>query len=498
MAPSPTGALHLGGIRTALYNYLFAKKYGGDFILRIEDTDAERFVPGAEEYIIDAFRWLGIEPNEGVGFGDGPHAPYRQSDRKPIYREYVDKLIASGHAYYAFDEPETLVALRKQAEAQKRTWKYDAVTRLTLENSLTLSPDEVKKRLSDGIPYVIRFKMPPNEQVVFEDIIRGTITVDTITLDDKVLFKSDGMPTYHLAVVVDDHLMEISHVIRGEEWLPSAPLHVLTYRALGWPMPEWAHLPLILGPNGKLSKRDGDKYGFPVYPLRWTDPETGITSSGYKEAGYLPEAVLNFLLLLGWAPSDNQEVFSLAEMVEGFSLERVGKSGAKFDLNKATWIQHQHMMELTTGKLAAEVAPLLLNNGISSDLNYLFRVCELIKDELVFPQDILKYDYLFVRLEKIDTDALTKKWKPESGKLIGDFCAVLENLEDFSAAGISTAFQGFIAGRGVGSGAMMPILRILLTGRTTGPATFEIAGVLGREETVGRLRASMEMVLKMV
>ncbi len=373
-APSPTGPLHIGGVRTALYNYLFAHKHGGDFLIRIEDTDQTRFVPGAEEYIIESLKWLGIEASEGIGFGDGKHAPYRQSERKPMYRDFAMQLIASGHAYYAFDTAEELDAMRDRLKASNVDAKYDAITRGTMKNSLTLSEDEVKRRLDNGDTYVVRFKLPRKEEVKFEDEIRGWVSFNTNQMDDKVLYKSDGMPTYHLANVVDDYLMQISHVIRGEEWLPSAPLHVLLYRAFGWEnvMPKFAHLPLLLKPegNGKLSKRDGDRLGFPVFPLNWIDPNTQELSSGYREAGYLPEAVVNLLAFLGWNPGTQQELFTLEELVQAFSLDRVSKSGAKFDQNKAKWFNQQYVRQLSDEALAPVLFKALeqaeLNNSFSS------------------------------------------------------------------------------------------------------------------------------------
>jgi glutamyl-tRNA synthetase len=394
-APSPTGPLHIGGVRTALYNYLLARQQGGDFILRIEDTD------------IESLRWLGIEPNEGVGFGDGPHAPYRQSERKPLYKKYVDQLIETGHAYYAFDTPEDLEAMRDRLKASNVDAKYDAITRMAMKNSLTLPEDEVKRRLESGDAYVVRIKLPKKEEVKFHDEIRGWVSFNTAQMDDKVLYKSDGMPTYHMANVVDDYLMQITHVIRGEEWLPSAPLHVLLYRYLGWEnvMPQFAHLPLLLKPegNGKLSKRDGDRLGFPVFPLDWNDPISGEKSSGYRESGYLPDAVVNLLALLGWNPGTNQEVFTLQELIAAFSLERVSKSGAKFDQNKAKWFNQQYIRNVDDATLAAELTKEVAARNLNFSDAYIYETCRLMKEKISFMKDLWPMSaYFFIEPDKYD------------------------------------------------------------------------------------------------
>jgi glutamyl-tRNA synthetase len=491
-APSPTGYLHIGGVRTALYNYLFAKKHGGDFLLRIEDTDQNRFVPGAEDYIQEALRWLGIEPVESPAHG-GPHAPYRQSERKAMYRQYADQLIASDHAYYAFDTPEELDAMRKRLEAAKvASPQYNAITRNSMKNSLTLPADEVKRRLDAGDPYVVRIKLPRQEEVRFHDIIRGWIVVHTQNMDDKVLFKSDGMPTYHLANVVDDYLMQISHVIRGEEWLPSAPLHVLLYRYLGWEavMPEFAHLPLLLKPdgNGKLSKRDGDRLGFPVAPMNWTDPFTGDLTSGYREKGYYPQAVLNFLALLGWNPGTTQEMFSLDELVQAFSLERVSKSGAKFDFEKAKWFNHQYLLLRSDAELAAEFAPIAAAEGFSRDAAYLTRVVSLVKERAHFVSDFMMHSrFFFEAPASYDETVLKKRWKAESGDQFRGWKTALQNLEDFSAASVEQHSKQWLESQGIGIGQVLQVFRVLITGMAAGPSMFEVCEMLGRDEVLARL-----------
>ena len=412
-APSPTGPLHIGGVRTALYNYLFAKKNGGDLLLRIEDTDQGRFVPGAEEYIIEAFRWLGIKFDEGVGIG-GAHAPYRQSERKELYRKYADELIDKGFAYYAFDSAADLEAKRKECEAVKKTFQYDVNSRMQMCNSLTLSKEEVEKRINGGEQYVIRFKYPENVDVVVDDLIRGLVKINTSLLDDKVLYKSDGMPTYHLANVVDDHLMEITHVIRGEEWLPSVPLHAMLYKAFGWEAPRFAHLPLLLKPdgNGKLSKRDGDRLGFPVFPLEWHDPKSGEISSGYREKGYLPEAVINFLALLGWNSGTEQEFFTLDELVERFSIEKISKSGAKFDLEKAKWFNHHYIQLLPDEKLAEQLLPVLAEKNIELPFEKVVSGVAMIKERVHFTTELWEQcHYLFEAPKSYDEQAIKKRWK---------------------------------------------------------------------------------------
>ncbi|MEN9333425.1 MAG: hypothetical protein RLY35_605 [Bacteroidota bacterium] len=494
-APSPTGPLHMGGVRTALYNYLFAKKHGGDFLLRIEDTDQGRFVPGAEQYIIEALKWCGIEPNEGVGYG-GDCAPYRQSERKPMYKPYAEKLIAAGWAYYAFDTSEDLDNIRKQAELAKMpNWQYNSISRMTMKNSLTLPADEVEKRLAAGDPYVIRFKMPRNEEVRFQDLIRGWVVFSTNELDDKVLFKSDGMPTYHLANVVDDMTMNISHVIRGEEWLPSAPLHVMLYKAFEWEAPLFAHLPLILKPdgNGKLSKRDGDRLGFPVFPLEWKDPETGAISSGYRERGYFPKAFINMLLLLGWAPGNNQEIFTEQEMIDAFTIERIGKSGSKFDPDKTRWFNQQYLRATPHHELAQMLQPLLKEKGIEVSLEYTENVVGLMMERAVFVEDMLEGMYLFQGPSEFDADAVSKKWKVgESSVIIQKWADAMNALEDFSFESIDHRFKEFLQEENLGMGAVMPLFRLLLTGTLTGPAAAQVASVIGKEEVMKRVAFGIE------
>ena len=494
-APSPTGPLHMGGVRTALYNYLFAKKHGGDFLIRIEDTDQTRYVPGAEQYILDSLKWCGIEPTEGVGYG-GKHEPYRQSERKPMYKAYALELIEKGWAYYAFDTPEELDNIRKQAElAQMPNWQYNSISRMTMKNSLTLPADEVAARLEKGDPFVVRFKMPRNEEVRFQDIIRGWVVFSTNELDDKVLYKSDGMPTYHLANIVDDHTMEISHVIRGEEWLPSAPLHVMMYRAFEWEAPLFAHLPLILKPdgNGKLSKRDGDRLGFPVFPLQWTDPETGNISSGYRESGYLPKAFINMLLLLGWAPSNNQEIFTMDEMVEAFTIERVGKSGSKFDPEKTKWFNQQYMRNTPRAELAEMIMPAIQERGYDVCAEYVEGVIELMLERAVFPKDLLDGEYLFVDPTSYDEDAVAKKWKVgESAAILQKWAAVLETLEPFTVESIDVAMKQFLADNSLGMGAVMPLFRLALTGVLTGPGASHVAALVGKEFVLPRIQKCID------
>ncbi len=490
-APSPTGPLHMGGVRTALYNYLFAKKNNGTFILRVEDTDQTRFVEGAQDYIMDALNWCGINPTEGPGIG-GNYGPYVQSERKAMYRPYAEELVANDKAYYAFDTPEELDKVREQAkEMGMPNWQYNSVTRASLKNSLTLPADEVKRRLEAGDQYVIRMKMPRNHDVRFEDIIRGWVLVNTNNLDDKVLFKSDGMPTYHLANIVDDHLMEISHVIRGEEWLPSAPLHVLLYEAFGWDCPKFAHLPLLLRPdgNGKLSKRDGDRLGFPVFPTNWTTSE-GELYSGYREKGYLPEAFINMLAFLGWNPGTHQELFSLVELEEAFSLERVGKAGAKFDAEKTKWFEQQHLKNTSNERLAEIISQ---NSTEKHDLNTLTAICGLMKERATFPDDILKEGaYLLARPTEFDAQTLSKKWNENAPALMNEWTGLLENISTFDAPTIEATFKAFLTEKNLGIGAVLPLFRLLLTGVGMGPSMFEIASFLGKEEVVERMKIGME------
>lgn len=488
-APSPTGPLHIGGVRTALYNYLFARKYQGKFLLRIEDTDQARFVPGAEEYIIEALKWCGISFDEGVGIG-GPFEPYRQSERKHLYKPFAEQLVNEGKAYYAFDTPEELDKLRK---ASGETFQYDAKTRTGLRNSLNLPAEEVADRLLAGDHHVIRICIQPDKEVRLEDLIRGEVIVNTNTLDDKVLFKSDGLPTYHLANVVDDHLMEISHVIRGEEWLPSAPLHVLLYQYLGWEntMPRFAHLPLLLKPdgNGKLSKRDGDRLGFPVFPLNWTDPKSNEVSSGYKDAGYLPQAFINFLALLGWNPGTEQELFTLDELVDAFSFDRVQKAGAKFDFEKAKWFNQQYIKITDPAVLAQHLAPVVKAKGINASIEYLEKVCNLVKERITYLNDLWEFScYFFIDPVNYDQETIKKRWKPESPGIIGDLCKEFEVTDFTSVNSLEETFNKFLENRQIGSGAALAPLRLLITGKAGGPGIFDIMQLIGKESTIHRLK----------
>lgn len=488
-APSPTGPLHIGGVRTALYNYLFARKNGGKFILRIEDTDQNRFVPGAEQYIIDSFKWCGIEFDEGIAVG-GEYGPYKQSERKQIYRQYADKLIESGHAYYAFDTGAELNKIRSDYESQKLTFTYNAVERQKLRNSLTLSKEEVEKLIESGEAFVIRFKMPENETIIMNDMIRGKVEVNSSVLDDKVLFKSDGMPTYHLANIVDDHLMKISHVIRGEEWLPSLPLHVLLYDAFGWEKPEFAHLPLLLKPdgNGKLSKRDGDRLGFPVFPLEWTDPKTGDISSGFREQGYFPDAFINMLSMLGWNPGDEREIFSLKELSEVFSMERVGKAGAKFDPVKAAWYNHQYLVKQDNEVLAKLLMPIAINNGVLVELEQLSQAVGLVKERANFVAELWnQLDFFFKRPQEYDPKAVKKRWKAASYDQMEELKSVLSGIEDFSAEKTETAVKQWIEAKEYGMGAVMNAFRLLIVGALKGPHLFDIIALIGQEETLERI-----------
>jgi len=489
-APSPTGPLHIGGVRTALFNYLFAKKNNGTFFLRIEDTDQNRFVPGAEEYILEALNWLGIAPDETVGKNE-KFGPYRQSERKELYQQYADELINSGNAYYAFDTAEALDAQRKQHEEQGKTFIYNHHNRERLDTSLVLSKDATEKRIAAGEDYVIRFKTPVNETLHLQDIIRGEVKFETNLLDDKVLFKSDGMPTYHLANIVDDHLMETSHVIRGEEWLPSMPLHVLLYRAFGWEAPEFAHLPLILKPigNGKLSKRDGDKMGFPVFPLEWKTPE-GI-SSGYREKGFFPEAVVNFLALLGWNDGTEKELFSLEELVQNFDLNRVHKAGAKFDPEKNKWFNHHYLMQQTDVNLAKAFAPILKEKGIAFEENKLITIISLIKERAHFVSEFWELsDYFFEAPSSYDEKA-TKNWKEETPALMQNLISVLEGIEDFKAANIETIVKEWMTANEIGMGKVMQPFRLSLVGALKGPHLFDIAELIGKEATVERIQKAI-------
>ena len=489
-APSPTGPLHMGGVRTALYNYLFAKNNKGTFIIRIEDTDQTRFVPGAQEYILDSLQWCGIIPDEGPGIG-GEYGPYVQSERKHMYQEYAQQLIDNEKAYYAFDTPEELDDVREKAKQMGMpNWQYNSVTRVSLKNSLTLSAEEVQKRLDAGEPYVIRMKMPRNQDVRFEDVIRGWVVVNTNNLDDKVLFKSDGMPTYHLANIVDDHLMKITHVIRGEEWLPSAPLHVLLYDAFGWKAPEFAHLPLLLRPDGhgKLSKRDGDRLGFPVFPANWTTAE-GELYSGYRENGYFSAAFVNMLAFLGWNPGTTQEIFSMDELIEAFSLERVGKAGAKFDPDKTKWFQQQYLKNTSNEELA-QLLKKEFNLTVSDDR--LVSFCALMKERATFVKDLMtEGSYLFEAPTAYDEQTVSKKWKPESGALMTEWKDKLNNVSSFTSAGVEATFKAFLEEKGLGIGAVLPLFRLLITGAGMGPSMFEIAQFLGKEECNARLEKGL-------
>ncbi len=496
-APSPTGPLHMGGVRTALYNYLFARQHQGIFVLRMEDTDRSRYVKRAEDYIHEALEWCGLIPDEGPQKG-GAYGPYRQSERKDLYRPYAEHLLETGHAYYAFDTNEELEAMRERAKAAKQPApQYNAITRNSMKNSLTLPDNEVKERLQRGDPYTIRIKVPREETIRFHDQIRGWVTVNTRNLDDKVLFKSDGMPTYHMANVLDDHLMGITHVIRGEEWLPSAPLHVLLYRYLGWEedRPEFAHIPLILRPdgNGKLSKRDGDRLGFPVYPLEWTE-ESGDSAPGYREEGYFPEAFINMLAFLGWNPGTEEELFTLNELVEAFSLERVGKAGARFDANKTRWYNQQYLRKRSGAELAEMVKPRLNRLGIKvPEEGFLKEVCDLMKERATFPRDIVdEGNFFFRRPENYDPKTLQKKWKADTPGIISEIQDVLAKVSPFDAEHIENAFKAHLEEKGWGLGKVMPNFRLLLTGKGAGPSVFEIAALLGKEETLERIRIGLE------
>lgn len=492
-APSPTGPLHIGGVRTALFNYLFAKKHGGVFYLRVEDTDQNRFVPGAEAYIMEALEWLGISPDETVGKNE-KFGPYRQSERKAIYKQYADQLIESGNAYYAFDTADALDAQRKQHEEQGKTFIYNHHNREKLDNSLTNPAEEVAKRIAAGEDYVIRFKTPVDETLHLHDIIRGAIKFETNLLDDKVLFKSDGMPTYHLANIVDDHLMETSHVIRGEEWLPSMPLHVLLYRAFGWDAPEFAHLPLILKPigNGKLSKRDGDKMGFPVFPLEWKTEE-GV-SSGYREKGFFPEAVVNFLALLGWNDGTDKELFSLEELTQAFDLNRVHKAGAKFDPEKNKWFNHQYLIHKDNAELAKAFAPVVESMDLARtfSLAEITRIVSLIKERAHFVSEFWELsDYFFVAPTAYDEKA-SKNWKAETPELMTQLIAVLANIEDFNSHHIETVVKDWMAQNEIGMGKVMQPFRLSLVGALKGPHLFDIAEIIGKDETVSRIQKAID------
>ena len=494
-APSPTGPLHIGGVRTALFNYLFARQHGGDFVFRIEDTDSHRFVPGAEEYIIESFKWLGIKFDEGVSFG-GDHGPYRQSERRDIYKKYVDQLLADGKAYYAFDTPEELDA--KRAEIQN--FQYDARTRMQMRNSLSLPEAEWRQMIADGEQYVVRFLITPGIEVHVNDMIRGDVVIKSDILDDKVLYKSaDELPTYHLANIVDDHLMEISHVIHGEEWLPSAPLHVLLYRAFGWEdtMPRFAHLPLLLKPEGKgkLSKRDGDRLGFPVFPLEWHDPKTGEVSSGYRESGYFPEAVVNFLALLGWNPGTEQELFSLEELVEAFDISKCSKSGAKFDYQKGIWFNHEYILRKSNEEIADLFAPIVANNGVDESMERIRTVVSLMKDRVSFVRELWDLcSFFFLPPTEYDEKTVRKRWKEYSAQQMTELAEVLEGIDDFSIEGQEPVVMKWVEDKGYKLGDIMNAFRLALVGIGKGPGMFDISAFLGKEETLRRLRRAVEVL----
>lgn len=499
-APSPTGGLHLGGVRTVLYNYLFARHHGGEFILRIEDTDSSRFVPGAEEYIMETLRWCGMEPDESPAVG-GPCGPYRQSERKEGYREYAEKLVAQGNAYYAFDTPEELEEMRSVFKtAENPSPQYDHRLRMKMRNSLTLGDDEVRRLLSEGMPYVIRIKMPDNETVSFTDMIRGEVSFNTSIVDDKVLLKNDGMPTYHLAVVVDDYLMNITHAFRGEEWLPSAPVHLLLWKYLGLEesMPQWAHLPLILKPdgNGKLSKRDGDRLGFPVFAMNWTDPRTNEFTQGFRERGFLPEAFVNMLAMLGWNDGSGQEIFSMQELIERFSMDRVHKGGAKFDFEKAKWFNHEWIKQAPAERLLPDVKRVMETGGITvTDDRYLETVINMVKERCTLLGDFAEQAGFFFRTPvSHDIESIRAKWNSDKENFFAEVQGVLNDLEDWSAPAIETAFKDLAAARGIKVGELQLPFRIMLVGGKFGPAVFDIAATIGKAETLTRI-ASMPSVV---
>lgn len=492
-APSPTGALHIGGVRTALYNYMFARQHGGDLVFRIEDTDSNRFVPGAEEYIIESFRWLGIKFDEGVSFG-GDKGPYRQSERRDIYKKYVKQLLDDGKAYMAFDTPAELEA--KRAEVQN--FQYDAHTRMEMRNSLTLSKEEVDKLLAEGAQYVVRFKVEPGRDVHVNDLIRGDVRIKSDIIDDKVLYKSaDELPTYHMANIVDDHLMEITHVIRGEEWLPSAPLHVLLYEALGWAdtMPRFAHLPLLLKPEGKgkLSKRDGDRLGFPVFPLEWHDPKSGEVSAGFREQGYFPEAVINFLALLGWNPGTERELYSLDELCQMFDITKCSKAGAKFDYKKCIWFNHEYMLKKSDDEVAALFAPIVRSHVPEATDAQITAVVGMMKDRVNFVSELWPLcSFFFIAPTAYDEKTRRKRWKEDSAKVMGELAAVLEGISDFSVAGQEPVVEQWIQDKGYKLGDVMNAWRLTLVGEGKGPGMFDISAFLGKDETIKRMKRAIE------
>lgn len=496
-APSPTGPLHIGGVRTALFNYLFAKKQGGKFLLRIEDTDQNRFVEGAEAYIKESLEWCGIIPDESPWNG-GEHAPYRQSERKEMYKEYALQLVNEGKAYYAFDTSADLEAMREKLKEAKATYQhYNSITRNNMTNSLTLSEEEIQEKLDNGVPYVVRIKMPNKEEIRLNDLVRGWVKVHSFTLEDKILLKSDGMPTYHLANVVDDHLMKITHVIRGEEWLPSAPLHVLLYQYLGWEdsMPQFAHLPLLLKPNGngKLSKRDGDKLGFSVFPLQWKDPSSGDISTGYREDGYLPEAFINFLSLLGWSPGTDQELFSLEELIENFSLEKIGKAGAKFDIDKARWFNQQYIRSASDNVLAGFLLEELEKEGLSCSMDKAELVAAQMKERVTYPKDLWhEAKYFFIAPKSFDEKVAKKKWTEEAVKVFSAFKELAITLDVYNAETIKEAFEKVLEAQDVKMGRVMQALRLALSGVGGGPDLMKLMEIIGKEEVHSRISFAID------
>ena len=494
-APSPTGPLHIGGVRTALYNYLFAKKNNGVFILRIEDTDQTRFVEGAENYIIESLKWCGIKIDEGIHEG-GDYGPYRQSDRKAIYKQYADMLVESGNAYYAFDTPEALNQMRERCDKEGTAFNYNAAVRSELQNSLSLPENEWKSKLKNGEPYVVRYRMPENEEISFNDLIRGHITVNSSTLDDKVLYKSDGMPTYHLAHLVDDHLMKISHVIRGEEWLPSLPLHIMLYRSFGWKPPLFAHLPLLLKPDGKgkLSKRDGDKMGFPVFPLYW---QYGETAKGYREEGYYPEAFVNMIALLGWNPGTEQEIFSMSELIEAFSIERVGKSGSRFDPEKSKWFNHQYLQKKDNSQLALEFGKFIAQKGYQRDMESLISLVALVKERVNFVKEMWEQtDFFFETPKSFDSETVNKRWKEYTSSQMRELYEELESCENFTAGATEELVKSWIEKKGYATGAIMSAFRLVIVGALRGPHIFDITSWIGKEETLRRINKGIDIITK--
>lgn len=497
-APSPTGPLHIGGVRTALYNYLFARRHGGDMILRIEDTDSNRFVPGAEEYINEALAWLGIKIDEGVREG-GAYGPYKQSERRDIYRRHVKQLLDAGRAYIAFDTPEELEAARQATP----NFQYDASTRMSMRNSLSMPAEEVERLIAEGTPYVVRFRIEPGRDVEVNDLLRGKVTINSSILDDKVLYKSvDDLPTYHLANIVDDHLMEVSHVIRGEEWLPSAPLHVLLYEAFGWAdtRPEFVHLPLLLKPDGKgkLSKRDGDRLGFPVFPLEWHDPKTGAVSSGYRESGYLPEAVINFLALLGWNPGDDTEIMSMDELIGKFSFSHCSRSGAKFAFDKGRWFNHEYLQQVPDARLAELFRPVLEEHGVDPDgftADYITRAVALVKGRINFVTDLWdQAKFFFAAPTSYAEKDIRKRWKEDTPQILNELTEVLRNLPDFSSQAAEPIVLGWVEKKGYHLGNVMNAFRLTLVGECKGPHIFDITELLGRDETISRIRKGIESI----